>query len=81
MQNPTGAAIAGEAFGAAAAKRISNALILGGSNQANKLAILGPQYQNEQRKTNEWLAKIAKNTEKTAENTEEGGESYAPTDL
>lgn len=81
LQNPTGAAIAGEAFGAAAAKRISNALILGGSNQANKLAILGPQYQNEQRKTNEWLAKIAKNTEKTAENTEEGGDNLAATDL
>ena len=76
-----GAAIAGEAFGTAAAKRISNALILGGSNQANKLAILGPQYQNEIKKIADGVAKIVQNTEKTAENTEEGGESYAPTDL
>ena len=76
-----GAAAAGESFGAAAAKRISNALIVGGSNQANRLAILGPQYQNEAKKQTSLLEKIAKNTEKTAENTEEGGESYAPTDL
>lgn len=77
-----GAAAAGESFGAAAAKRISNSLIAGGSNQANKLAILGPQYQNEQRKQTGLLEKIAKNTEKTAENTEDGGtSSYASTDL
>lgn len=74
--------MAGESFGAAAAKRISNSLIAGGSNQANKLAILGPQYQNEQRKQTGLLEKIAKNTEKTAENTEDGGtSSYASTDL
>lgn len=76
-----GAAAAGEAFGTAAAKRISNALIVGGSNQANKLAILGPQYQNETKKQTSLLEKIAKNTEKTAENTEEGGEQLAATDL
>lgn len=79
--NKGGAVAAGEAFGTAAAKRISNALILGNSNQANRLAILGPQYQNETKKQTSLLEKIAKNTEKTAENTEEGGESYAPTDL
>ena len=76
-----GAAAAGEAFGTAAAKRISNALIVGGSNQANKLAILGPQYQNETKKQTSLLEKIAKNTEKTAENTEEGGDQLAATDL
>ena len=76
-----GAAAAGESFGAAAAKRISNALIVGGSNQANKLAILGPQYQNETKKQTSLLEKIAKNTEKTAENTEEGGDNLAATDL
>ena len=81
LQNPTGAAIAGEAFGAAAAKRISNALILGGSNQANKLAILGPQYQNEIKKISDGVAKIVQNTQKTAENTEEGGDNLAATDL
>lgn len=73
--------MAGESFGAAAAKRISNALIVGGSNQANKLAILGPQYQNETKKQTSLLEKIAKNTEKTAENTEEGGDNLAATDL
>ena len=76
-----GAAAAGEAFGTAAAKRISNALIVGGSNQANKLAILGPQYQNETKKQTSLLEKIAKNTEKTAENTDEMGEAYTATDL
>jgi hypothetical protein len=76
-----GAAAAGESFGAAAAKRISNALILGNSNQANRLAILGPQYQNEAKKQTSLLEKIAKNTEKTAENTEEGGDNLAATDL
>ena len=79
--NAGGAAAAGESFGAAAAKRISNALIVGGSNQANKLAILGPQYQNETKKQTSLLEKIAKNTEKTAENTEEGGDNLAATDL
>lgn len=74
-----GAAAAGESFGAAAAKRISNALIAGGSNQSNKLAILGPQYQNETKKQTSLLEKIAKNTEKTAENTD--GETYGVADL
>ena len=56
---PTGgAAAAGEAFGTAAAKRISNALIMGGSNQASRLAMLGPQYQNEAKKQTDILAKI-----------------------
>lgn len=54
----------------AAPKRISNQLIMGGSNAANRLAILGPQYQNEMKKQTAALEKIAKNTEKTAENTE-----------
>ena len=76
-----GAAAAGEAFGTAAAKRISNALILGNSNQANRLAILGPQYQNDTKKQTSLLEKIAKNTQKTAENTEEGGDNLAATDL
>lgn len=79
--NRTGATVAGEAFGTAAAKRISNALILGNSNQANRLAILGPQYQNETKKQTDLLRKIAKNTEKTAENTDEIGDNYTPTDL
>ena len=74
-------AAAGAAFGVAAAKRITNELIMGGSNAANRLAALGPQYQNEIKKIAEGVAKIAQNTKKTAENTEEGGEQLAATDL
>ena len=70
---------AGEALGKAAATRISNQLMLGGSNETRKMAILGPQLQNEQKKTNELLEKVVKNTEKTAENTD--GEDAKVTDL
>ena len=78
--NKRNAEAAGDALGAAAAKRISNQLMLAGSNDARKLQIMGPQYQNEQKKQTSILEKIAKNTEKTAENTE-GGETYPSTDL
>ena len=78
--NQQNAEMAGEALGAAAAKRISNQLMLAGGNDTRKLQIMGPQYQNEQRKQTSILEKIAKNTEKTAENTEDS-ESYASTDL
>ncbi len=73
---------AGEAIGTAAAKaatRITNELIAGGSNQAQKLSLLGPQYQNEQKKQTDLLKKIADNTSKTAENTE--GDDLAVADL
>lgn len=65
-----GAAAAAGAAGGGASPRTSNALVLGGSNEAMRLAILGPQYQNEMKKQTAALEKIAKNTEKTAENTE-----------
>ena len=78
--NKHNAEAAGDALGAAAAKRISNQLMLAGSNDARKLQIMGPQYQNEQKKQTGLLEKIAKNTEKTADNTE-GGETYPSTDL
>ena len=64
---------AGDALGTAAMKRISNQLILAGSNAERRLSVLGPTYQNEQKKQTEYLKTIAKNTEKTAENTD-GGE-------
>lgn len=51
-------------------KSIRNDLILGGSNAATKLQILGPSLQSEQKKTNALLEKVVANTEKTAENTE-----------
>ena len=55
------------------AVRVSNSLIMGGSNAERRLSVLGPTYQNEQKKQTEYLKTIAKNTEKTAENTD-GGE-------
>ena len=58
------------------APTIRNTLIMGESNAAMRTAMLGPQLQNEQKKTNSLLEKIAKNTEKTANNTE-GGEDLA----
>lgn len=61
------------------AVRITNELIEGGSNRARRLAILGPEYQNEQKKQTDLLKKIAENTEKTADNTE--GDDLAVTDL
>ena len=71
----------GKELGEAAAKasrRVSNSLILAGSNQAQKLSILGPSYQTEQKKQTELLKQIEKNTAKTAE---DGGETLYQTDL
>ena len=51
--------------------KISNDLVMGGSNAALKMQILGPTYQSEQKKQTSLLEKIAANTEKTADNTEE----------
>lgn len=79
-----GARRMGETIGeeaAKAAKRVSNELILGGTNAAQKLAILGPTIQSETRKQTELLEKIAENTEKTADNTDEAADAYSATDL
>ena len=73
-----------EEIGTAAAKaahRVTNQLMLSGSSAANRLAILGPEYQNEQKKQTDLLRKIAQNTEKTAENTDDMGETYTATNL
>lgn len=51
-------------------QRISNDLIMGGSNAATRLQLMGPQFQNEAKKQTAILEKIARNTEKTADNTE-----------
>ena len=51
--------------------KISNDLVMGGSNAALKMQILGPTYQSEQKKQTSLLEKIAANTEQTADNTEE----------
>ena len=50
--------------------KISNDLVLAGSNAALKMQLLGPTYQSEQKKQTSLLEKIAANTEKTADNTE-----------
>ena len=80
----TSAAPLAEEIGASAAKaahRVTNQLMMGGSSAANRLAVLGPEYQNEAKKQTDLLRKIAENTEKTAENTDEASEGYASTDL
>ena len=50
--------------------RISNDLIMGGSNAATRLQLLGPTLQSEQKITNELLEKVVENTAKTANNTD-----------
>ena len=80
----TSAAPLAEEIGTTAAKaahRVTNQLMMGGSSAANRLAVLGPEYQNEAKKQTDLLRKIADNTEKTAENTDEASEGYASTDL
>ena len=80
----TSAAPLAEEIGTTAAKaahRVTNQLMMGGSSAANRLSILGPEYQNEAKKQTDLLRKIAENTEKTAENTDEASEAYASTDL
>jgi hypothetical protein len=62
------------------AVRVTNQLIEGGSNAQRRLSILGPDYQNEQKKQTDLLKKIADNTKQTAENIEDG-ETYQETDL
>ena len=49
---------------------IRNELIMGG-NEANRVALLGPQLQNESKKQTALLEQIANNTKATADNTEE----------
>ena len=81
---PLAAQTAGEIIGTAAAKaaqRVTNQLMLSGSSAANRLSVLGPEYQNETKKQTDLLRKIAQNTEKTAENTDDMGEAYTATDL
>ena len=51
--------------------KISNDLILGGSNAATRLQLLGPTLQSETKKQTAILERIAANTGKTADNTEE----------
>ena len=60
-----------EAAAASRAPRIRNDLIMGGSYEALKIASRGPETMNEMKKQTEALKKIAKNTEKTADNTED----------
>lgn len=50
--------------------KITNDLVMGGSNAALKMQILGPTYQSEQKKQTTLLEKIAANTEKTADEIE-----------
>ena len=56
---------------AKAVNQIRNSLVMANTAQAATLAALGPSMQNETKKQTGYLAKIAKNTEKTADNTED----------
>lgn len=51
--------------------KISNDLIMGGSNAAMRLQLLGPTLQSETKKQTAILERIAANTEKTADNIED----------
>lgn len=51
--------------------QIRNSLIMGDSNEANKLAAFGPQFQNETKRQTALLQQIANNTKQTADNTDE----------
>ena len=55
--------------------RISNDLVMAGSNAAMRMQILGPTLQSESKKQTALLERIATNTEKTADNTEESATS------
>ena len=55
-------------------KRVSNELLMGGSNAVKRLQILGPTLQNETKKQTGILEKIAKNTERTGGNTNTDGQ-------
>lgn len=61
-----------------ASARISNNLIMAGSNNALKLRLLGPSYQSEEVKQTALLKTIAENTKQTAE---QRGETLYQTDL
>jgi len=63
---------------AKAAHRVTNQLMLGGSSSAQRLALLGPEYQNESKKQTSLLKEIAANTKKAAESE---GDTLTVTDL
>ena len=50
-------------------QKLTTELILGGSAKSLNLAMMGPQLQNETKKQTSILERIAKNTQKTEENT------------
>lgn len=54
------------ALGIGSMTKVSNDLVMGGSNAALKMQILGPTYQSEDKKQTTLLEKIAANTEKMA---------------
>jgi len=61
----------GGAMDGGKATKISNDLIMGGSNAATKLQILGPTLQSEAKKQTGYLEQIASSSAQTAENTKD----------
>ncbi len=81
LANALGKKRGGGGSGVGASQRITNDLVLGGSNAARRMMILGPTFQSEMKKQTAELEKIRENTEKTAENTEDTGDNLEATDL
>jgi len=65
------AAGGGDLLNGGKANKITTELILGGSAKSLNLAMMGPQMQSETKKQTSILERIAKNTQKTEENTRE----------
>lgn len=72
----TGDRQAEEKTSLASKSKIDNKLILGGSNEATKLALLGPQTQQELKKQTNILKEIRDATKQTATNTDDIGDGY-----
>ncbi len=63
--------------------RLNNALVMANSNDANRLAILGPEFESDSKKQIDLLNKIEKNTRDISGNTDEtkkDGEDYGTID-
>lgn len=79
-----GAKQLGETVGETAAKaatRITNDLVLGGSNAASRMAILGPTLQSETKKQTELLQSIDEGVKLMADAQSDAGDNYIATDL
>lgn len=61
--------------------QVRNDLVIAGTNAATKLALLGPNYKDEQKKTNALLSKIAPAVERIANKSEKSTVELGEVDL